>query len=266
MRVSKYLPLKQAAELIADNLGEAEPRGEARPAFLEAARQRLIQALFEGEVRSEGVLWETPSPPDQSDPFTRPEVWVELERGWWSKIPHENLKSIEKIKNNQLDQHEESLRQAFYRHLETAQKINVEHFKCLPQSPADCCQPGVLFEKMTLYWDRDFFEIYDDDGTLWGYGDIRVNSRDLKSCFGVRLADVEIAKRRGEAPKRPSPQKQEEILLDMLSFPPKTRTRDEICKHMVDKHKISRAEARNIFDKRVPRCRKFGRGEKRSLT
>jgi hypothetical protein len=49
MRVSKYLPLNKAAELIADTFGEADPQGGAGPALLETARQQLIQALFDGE-------------------------------------------------------------------------------------------------------------------------------------------------------------------------------------------------------------------------
>ena len=270
MRASKSLPLNKAAELIAATLGSADPQHDADPALLEAAWQQLIQALFDGEVKSEGVFWE-PLEPYQPG-VTQPDVWVELERGWWSKNSDEKFVLIQKVKRNQLSKSDEILRDKFLKYLKKAQREEAQREKAqgpdgkqleeLPQT-SDESRKIIEFEKMTLYWDQDNFEVYDRDGSLWGYVDIRVNSRDLQSYFGVLLEDVKIANREAKAKKQPSPRTQEEILQHILSFPRRSRTRAEMIKDVIDKYNISRDEARRIYGQ-VPEEHKFQRGQKRS--
>jgi hypothetical protein len=80
----KYSPLHEAVQLIADRLAAADRQNYADAvAAIEDARKQLLEALFEGTVRAEGVrIYPEEEPPDEP-PSVEYEQWSPIVRGVW---------------------------------------------------------------------------------------------------------------------------------------------------------------------------------------
>jgi hypothetical protein len=81
---SKYCPLHEAVQLTAARLAAADPKKYANDgAAIEDARQELLNALFEGAVRAEGVrVYPAEEPPDEPPSVDYPD-WRAIDRGVW---------------------------------------------------------------------------------------------------------------------------------------------------------------------------------------
>jgi hypothetical protein len=81
---SKYCPLHEAVQLIADRLAAADQQKYADPvAAIDDARKQLLEALFEGTVGAEGVrIYPAEEPPDEP-PSVEYYVWLPIDRGAW---------------------------------------------------------------------------------------------------------------------------------------------------------------------------------------
>jgi hypothetical protein len=79
----KFCSLREAVMLIADHLADADRERYADPvAALRDARAQLLQALFEGAVRSEGVSYEV-GPQEYGPPSIEYDRWIPIDRGTW---------------------------------------------------------------------------------------------------------------------------------------------------------------------------------------
>jgi hypothetical protein len=92
----RFLGLDEAAHLIARQLRKDHPTNYPDDSSaLDEGRRELVQALFDGTVRSQGVLYEIPPapPPDQYGPFPipSPDKWLPIEAGWWSNCRYEKF-------------------------------------------------------------------------------------------------------------------------------------------------------------------------------
>src|SRR6266849_5161517 len=87
-----FLWLGEAARLIARQSASDHPTKDLDEASaLDNARRQLVQALFDGEVYSEGVWWTVPAAEDPSEPppLPKPDKWRPIETGWWSHERYE---------------------------------------------------------------------------------------------------------------------------------------------------------------------------------
>jgi hypothetical protein len=81
---SKYCPLHEAVQLIADRLAAADRQNYADTVTAIAnARKQLLQALFEGAVRAEGVIVYPADPPADEPPSVEYDQWFPIDRGVW---------------------------------------------------------------------------------------------------------------------------------------------------------------------------------------
>jgi len=81
---SKYCPLHEAVQLIADRLAAADRQNYADVvAAIDNARKQLLQALFEGAVRAEGVTVYPADPPSDEPPSVEYDQWSPIDRGVW---------------------------------------------------------------------------------------------------------------------------------------------------------------------------------------
>lgn len=82
----KYCPLHEAVQLIADRLGAADRQNYADAdagAAIADARKQLLEALFEGAVRAEGVhVYPTEEPPYEA-PSIEYDIWYSIDQGVW---------------------------------------------------------------------------------------------------------------------------------------------------------------------------------------
>jgi hypothetical protein len=86
---SKFLSLNEAVELIAGRLAAADQVNCADQAeAINDARTQLIQALFEGTVRAQGVRW-YPEPPGYEPAEVEYDSWTSIELGVWSHVRYE---------------------------------------------------------------------------------------------------------------------------------------------------------------------------------
>jgi hypothetical protein len=96
----KYSPLSEAVQLIADRLAVADRRNYADAvAAIDDAKEQLLQALFEGAVRAEGVRWYDVAP-DYERPSVQYDKWTSIDRGIWSHErceKHENTYRLDTI-------------------------------------------------------------------------------------------------------------------------------------------------------------------------
>src|ERR1700730_978133 len=80
----KYSPLHEAVQLIADRLAAADQQNYIEAdAAIDDAKKQLLQALFEGAVRAEGVRWYNVAP-DYERPSVEYDKWTAINRGVWS--------------------------------------------------------------------------------------------------------------------------------------------------------------------------------------
>jgi hypothetical protein len=81
--------------LIADHLAGAgaDQNSYADPAALRDARAQLLQALFEGSVRSEGVSYEV-GPREYGPPSIEYDRWIPIDQGVWL---HEKCEELDHI-------------------------------------------------------------------------------------------------------------------------------------------------------------------------
>jgi hypothetical protein len=81
---AKYSPLHEAVQLIADRLAAADRKNYADAvAAIDDARKQLLEALFEGTVRAEGVRWYDVAP-DYERPSVEYDKSTSIDRGIWS--------------------------------------------------------------------------------------------------------------------------------------------------------------------------------------
>jgi hypothetical protein len=79
----KFCSLREAVMLIANHLADADREHYADPAAaLRDARAQLLQALFEGAVRSEGVSYEV-GPQEYGPPSIEYDRWIPIDQGVW---------------------------------------------------------------------------------------------------------------------------------------------------------------------------------------
>jgi len=79
----KFCSLREAATLIANHLADADREHYTDPAAaLHDARAQLLQALFEGAVRSEGVSYEV-GPQEYGPPSIEYDRWIPIDQGVW---------------------------------------------------------------------------------------------------------------------------------------------------------------------------------------
>jgi hypothetical protein len=78
---AKYSSLHEAVQLIADRLAAADRQNYVEAdAAIDDARKQLLQALFEGAVRAEGVRWYNVAP-DYEGPSVEYNKWTSIDRG-----------------------------------------------------------------------------------------------------------------------------------------------------------------------------------------
>jgi hypothetical protein len=78
----KYSPLHDAVELIADRLVASDRQSYADP--IEEARKQLVEALFEGAIRAEGVLRYHRQSSAYKPPSLEYDEWTPIPQGLWS--------------------------------------------------------------------------------------------------------------------------------------------------------------------------------------
>jgi hypothetical protein len=100
----KYLSLGEAARHVSDHLAQAKPKlyADAAAAF-DAACKQLVQALYDGAIRSEGVSWDI-TQPDQNEfltdaPLNRIQIFKQL----WSNEKTHEITEDERGKRSELD-------------------------------------------------------------------------------------------------------------------------------------------------------------------
>jgi len=82
---AKYSSLPEAVGLIADRLVAADRQNYPNvDAAIEAARKQLLEALFEGAVRAEGVRVYPTVAPEYERPSVEYDEWTPINRGVWS--------------------------------------------------------------------------------------------------------------------------------------------------------------------------------------
>ena len=81
----KYFPLHEVVKLIADRLALADPQNYAdNVAAIDGAKLQLLDALFEGTVRAEGVRVYPTEPPTYEPPSVEYDEWSAIHRAVWS--------------------------------------------------------------------------------------------------------------------------------------------------------------------------------------
>jgi hypothetical protein len=81
----KYSWLSDAVQIIAERLASPEPKGHQYTDYCEVkAKQELLEALFEGVIRAEGVRCYPADPPSHEPPSIEYNVWQEIDRNFWS--------------------------------------------------------------------------------------------------------------------------------------------------------------------------------------
>jgi hypothetical protein len=92
----KYIPLHEAVRLISDRLAAANRSkyADANVAIGEA-REQLLEALFEGGVRAEGVRAHPTDPPADNGPlYIQYDKWSLINRGVWIHKKYEKKNDI----------------------------------------------------------------------------------------------------------------------------------------------------------------------------
>lgn len=100
----RYLSLHEAVQAVADHLAKADPQSyRDTDAAFDAACEQLVQGLFDGAVRSEGLFWE-PLPPDdyQEKPILPPKR-TPVDQRCWSNGKHHVIVSGGNGKHSTLD-------------------------------------------------------------------------------------------------------------------------------------------------------------------
>jgi hypothetical protein len=89
---SKYIPLHGAVRLIADRLAAMDAQKYADAgAAIDDAREQLLEALFEGAVRAEGVRCHPAAPPSYEAPSIEYDEWSPINQGVWIHEKYEKL-------------------------------------------------------------------------------------------------------------------------------------------------------------------------------
>lgn len=80
-----YISLQEGVRVIADRMAVADQRKYANAdAAVDEAREQLLEALFEGAVRAEGVTEYPSAPPAYEPPSIEYEEWSPINRVTWS--------------------------------------------------------------------------------------------------------------------------------------------------------------------------------------
>jgi len=186
----RFLGLDEAAYLIARLLRTARPNDYPDAcSALDEGRRELVQALFDGTVRSQGVLYELPPlpPPDQDGPFPipSPDKWLPIEAGWWSNCRYEKL--IWGKPDNTEDFGIERELQASPPEVASGAAVAEDEDSSLHEDTASSNLPvKYQIDKGVINWSNDAFEIDENYDTDWEYGRIRLHRGDVNVIFGVQ--------------------------------------------------------------------------------
>jgi len=195
MYQSPFLGLDEAANLFARVLRKTHANAYPDDALaLEEGRRELVQALFDGTVRSEGVRSELPQPPppEQSGPFPDPSSseWVPIERGWWSNLRYEKLTCAKPDNTEAFGIDWKRLAVP----LEAASDPTiVERENSLPQEgiPSSDTLAKYQIDQVVVNWADDSFEIDDNHGSDWFYAGIRVWRADVEKVLGTDIGETQ---------------------------------------------------------------------------
>ena len=183
MYESIYLPLSEAAELIARKLAriQAAEHPDAASA-LDAARRQLLRALFDGAVYSRGREWTGPPPDsDPNEPPSLPEPvrWLQIEPGWWS---HERYEQY--ILRHQQNEFELLLLKGV---------IDTE--TSAPKLIEQIVEGAYFLDMIILSWNSSSFEVQGSNGD-YKYLQIQVSRADLKLHFGIETTELQATELR----------------------------------------------------------------------
>jgi hypothetical protein len=156
----KYLSLSEAVGVIAERLAYSSEQFS-----IEEARGQLIAALYDGAIRSEGVLREPPVEPDPSEPEPAiPPERRNISRPYWK---NENYK-----KTMPLLSHD-------------AKWMTITQTDRHGRITSD-------LDAVTVRWDVNCITWEEDDSGDYGYEDIHVIASDIDAAFplpsGIALA------------------------------------------------------------------------------
>ena len=206
MYQSPFLGLHEAAHVFADVLRKTSPNTYPDDASaLEGGRRELVQALFDGTVRSEGVLSALPPspPPDQSGPVAvpRPSKWEPIKRGWWSNLRYEKLPCTTPDNTEDFGFDRERLVVLLKA---TSDSSIVERESSLSQEHQFVFAKYQI-DEIVIDWAHDSFEIDESYDRDWSYGGIRVNRADVLSVLGQTTPPDQSITAPSDSQQRPGP-------------------------------------------------------------
>jgi hypothetical protein len=209
MYQSPFLGLDEAARLFARVLRKTHPNSYPDDASaLEEGRRELVQALFDGTVRSEGVRSELPEPepPGQFGPFPdpSPSAWVPIERGWWSNLRYEKLTCAKPDKTEDFGIDWERL----FVPLEAASDPSIierESSSSLEDKPSLDKFAKYQLDKCVVNWVDDSFEIDENYISDWFYHRIKILRTDILSILSQETSFDQSITTPSDSQQRPQP-------------------------------------------------------------
>ena len=194
MYQSIFVRLSEATKLIARQLIQTRPAESLNEASaLDMARKELVQALFDGAVRSEGVNWIPPVAEDPSEPpeLPEPDKWEPIDAGWWSHERYEPY--MEHYPDTP-----KPLRFLF-------PQVNYEETQ--PSAQSYVVKGWNLLDLIYVRWEDNSFEPIGSEGD-YVYARIRLYRADVEACFGKtdktpRFSEAKIQNKVIECKQRP---------------------------------------------------------------